>query len=212
MTVEDFFEWVIELTPFVGSIPAIAEARFVDDLGPFIERKLFTVNTGHATTAYFGHLAGAASLADAIALPDVFAAVSGVLAETKELLVSVHGFAPAEQEAYLTKSLTRFANPALPDTPERVGRQPMRKLNRHERFIGPAAQLAERGLDTSALLAAVGAALRFDVAEDAQSAELQALLRSEAAADLTRRLTGLDASHPLFEQVEQVIAAVQDSL
>jgi mannitol-1-phosphate 5-dehydrogenase len=212
VTVEDFFEWVIERGPFGDSVPAIGEADFVDDLAPFIERKLFTVNTGHATTAYFGHLAGAASLADAIVLPDVFAAVSSVLAETKELLVAVHGFAPEEQEAYLQKNLKRFANPALPDTPERVGRQPIRKLGRHERFIGPAAQLAERGLDTSALLAAIGAALRFDVAEDSQSVELQALLRSETAVSLTGQLTGLDASHPLFDRVESVVAAVQGSL
>jgi len=212
VTVEDFFEWVIESTPFAGNAPAIAEAHFVADLTPFIERKLFTVNTGHATTAYFGHLAGAASLSEAIALPDVFAAVGAVLAETKQLLVAVHAFAPEEQEAYLQKNLKRFANPALPDTPERVGRQPIRKLSRHERFIGPAAQLAERGLDTTALLAAIGAALRFDVPGDAQSVELQALLRSETAGDLSRQLTGLDASHPLFARVEAVVASVQDSL
>ena len=41
--------------------------------------------------------------------------------------------------------LERFRNPELPDTVERVGRQPLRKLGRHERFIGPAAELASDG-------------------------------------------------------------------
>ena len=59
--------------------------------------------------------------------------------------------------------LERFRNPDLPDTVERVGRQPLRKLGRHERFIGPAAELAERGCPVEGLLAAIGAALRFDV-------------------------------------------------
>lgn len=212
VTVEDLFEWVIERAPFGENVPAIGEAHFVDNLAPFIERKLFTVNTGHATTSYFGHLAGAASLAEAITLPEVFAEVSAVLAETKALLVAVHGFAPEAQEAYLQKNLRRFANPALRDTPERVGRQPIRKLSRHGRFISPAAQLAERGLDASALLEAIGAALRFDVTEDAQSVELQALLRSETAEAVTSRLTELPETHPLFGSVVNVVTAVQDSL
>ena len=49
------------------------------------------------------------------------------------------------QQAYVDKILQRFANPYLPDTVDRVGRQPLRKLSRTERLIGPAAELAERG-------------------------------------------------------------------
>ena len=36
--------------------------------------------------------------------------------------------------------------PYLPDTVERVGRSPLRKLSRNDRFVGPASQLAERGM------------------------------------------------------------------
>ena len=105
-----------------------------------------------------------------------------MLAETKELLVAKHGFTADEQQAYIEKTLKRISNPDLPDTCERVGRSPLRKLSRHERFIGPAAELAERGHDAWDLLNAVGAALRFDVAEDAESVELQALLASGGTA------------------------------
>ena len=40
--------------------------------------------------------------------------------------------------------LERFRNPELPDTVERVGRQPLRKLGRHERFIGPGGRARRR--------------------------------------------------------------------
>jgi len=87
-----------------------------------------------------------------------------------------------------------------------VGRSPLRKLSRHERFIGPAAELAERGMDVWNLLNAVGAALRFDVEEDAESVELQALLSSGVSATaLAETITGLEPTHPLFPHVVEVI-------
>jgi mannitol-1-phosphate 5-dehydrogenase len=211
VTVEDFFEWAIESGPFGDDLPKIPEAHFVDDLAPYIERKLFTVNTGHATTAYFGFLEGAGTLSDAMRSPEVFARVAAVLDETKTLLIAKYDFDPEVQETYVQKNLTRFANPFLPDTPARVGRQPVRKLGRHERFIGPAAELAERGLVPEALLGAIGAALRFDLPEDAQSVELRELLATASAADVTSRLTGLDASHPLYGHVVRVVERVQKS-
>ena len=211
VTVEDFFEWAIEATPFCDDLPEIPEAHFVDDLAPYIERKLFTVNTGHATTAYFGFLEGASTLADAMRSPEVFARVAAVLDETKTLLIAKYDFDPEAQEAYVQKNLTRFANPFLPDTPARVGRQPVRKLGRHERFIGPAAELAERGLVPEALLGAIGAALRFDLPEDAQSVELKELLATSSAEEATSHLTGLDASHPLYAHVVRVVERVQKS-
>ncbi|NEM90574.1 mannitol-1-phosphate 5-dehydrogenase [Galbitalea soli] len=209
VTVESFFEWAIEAPPFGDEAPVIPEAHFVDDLAPYIERKLFTVNTGHATTAYFGFLAGASSIAEAIGIPEVAEQVRAVLGETKALLVAKHDFDPAVQQAYLETNLQRFANPELADIVERVGRQPLRKLGRHERFIGPAAELAERGLPVDALLRAVGAALRFDVPDDPQSVELQELLSRAGAAAFVREVTGVPDGHPLFERLVAVVAAEQ---
>jgi mannitol-1-phosphate 5-dehydrogenase len=201
VTVEDFFEWAIEAAPFGDAVPSIPDAHFVPDLAPYIERKLFTVNTGHATTAYLGWIEGATTLADALAVPSVFSEVKAVLAETKALLVAKHEFDPATQEAYLEKNLVRFANPYLTDTPERVGRQPLRKISRHERFIGPAAELAERGLPTDALLRAVRAALRFDSPGDPQAAELSELLDSLTPEQFTAQVTGIEPGHPLYDDL-----------
>lgn len=206
VTIESFFEWVVDRTPFNGDVPDIYGITWVDDLAPFIERKLFTVNTAHAAAAYHGLDRGWISIREALATPELQAEVRAVLAETKALLVAKHGFDPDEQQAYIEKTLVRISNPHLPDTCERVGRNPMRKLSRNERFIGPAAQLAERGLPAWDLLNAVGAALRFDVPEDAESAELQALLASGAPAEeLAEVITSLEPDHPLFPHLVEVI-------
>lgn len=206
VTIESFFEWVVDRTPFNGATPDIYGVTWVDDLGPFIERKLFTVNTAHAAAAYHGIDRGWVSIREALATPELQAEVRAVLEETKTLLVAKHGFDPDEQQKYIEKTLVRISNPHLPDTCERVGRSPLRKLSRHERFIGPAAELAERGLPAWDLLNAVGAALRFDVPDDAESVELQALLASgKPAEELATAITGLGSEHPLFSFVVEVI-------
>ena len=205
VTVETYFEWAIERPPFGGRAPSIPDATWVDDLAPYIERKLFTVNTGHATTAYHGFVRGIRKLSDALADDRVRAAVEGVLGETKQLLVAKHDFTAEAQQAYVDKILQRFANPYLPDTVDRVGRQPLRKLSRSERLIGPAAELAERGVRPQHLLATVDAALSFDVPEDPESVELQRLLRTLTAAEATERITGLKPAEPLYADVLAVL-------
>ncbi len=210
VTIESFFEWVVDRTPFEGTPPDIAGITWVDELGPFIERKLFTVNTAHAAAAYHGIDRGWVSIREALATPELQAEIRAVLAETKALLMAKYGFSDDEQQAYIEKTIKRISNPDLPDTCERVGRNPLRKLSRHERFIGPAAELTERGMNAWNLLNAVGAALRFDVEEDAESVELQAMLddaRSGGtpAPALAETITGIEPGHPLFPHVVEVI-------
>jgi mannitol-1-phosphate 5-dehydrogenase len=215
VVLEPFYEWVIERTPFEGTgaePPSIDGVTWVDDLQPFVERKLYTVNTAHATAAYHGFERGIRLIREALEDPIVRAEVDGVLDETTALLVAKHGFDPDEHRRYVEANLARIANPLLPDTTARVGRNPLRKLGRKERFVGPAAQLAERGLPTTHLLGAIGAALSFDDPDDPESIELHALLQSGATAHaLTEILTGLMESHPLFPSVRDVVASTLES-
>lgn len=212
VTVEPYFEWAIESGAFGGNLPRIPGAHFVDNLAPYIERKLFTVNTGHAATAYFGARAGIERISDALADADIAARVSAALEETSAVLTAEHGLDPAELAEYRATILERFRNPALVDTVQRVGRQPLRKISRHERFIGPAAMAAERGLPTTALVAAVAAALEFDEPDDEQSVELQQQLRADDALTFTTSATGLDPEHPLFPAIRDAVASRQTAL
>jgi mannitol-1-phosphate 5-dehydrogenase len=203
--VEPFCEWAIERGPFADAPPSIPGAHFVDDLAPYIERKLFTVNTGHATCAYLGRAAGHAFVHEAIADPAVRAGVVAALEETSRLLVLRHGFEPAVQDAYRATALERFANAALADPVTRVGRQPLRKLSRHERFIEPAAALAEAGIEPVGLLAAIGAALRFRVEDDPESLALAERLAAESAPQVVASVMGIEPGHPLFAALVRVV-------
>lgn len=154
--IETFYEWVVDKTPFkdVGH-PEIHAIHWVDDLTPYIERKLFTVNTGHATAAYYGHVRGKKTIDEALDDKEIREIVHNCLAETSHLIVNKHSIGKHEQKEYVDKIIKRISNPMLKDIVERVGRAPLRKLSRKERFIGPAYELAEMGEKVDALLGAV---------------------------------------------------------
>lgn len=211
VVVEDFCEWIVEAAPFRGALPPIGGATFVADLAPYIERKLYTVNTGHAATAYCGYLHCADTIAEAISLPVVRDSVRRALEETSQALVAKHGLDPAEQAGYRARILTRFGNDELRDAVTRVGRDPLRKLGRWDRFIAPAAELAEAGVVPVALLQAIGAALRFDAADDRQARELAEKLRTFPAALAVQRITGVTGEHPLFEPLRDVFVDARRS-
>ena len=174
----------------------IPGATFVDDLEPYIERKLFTVNTGHAAAAYFGFEAGLGKISEAMADQDVAADVRAVLDETKELLVAKHGFNRDGAGGLRGEDPGPLLQPApaghrQPGGPCAAAQaQPARALHR------PAAELAERGIVPEALLGAIAAALRFNDPADAEAVELAQILSASTPDEATERITGLAAGPP----------------
>lgn len=209
--IESFYEWCVEKLPFQGSPPPIKGVHYVDDLQPYIERKLFTVNTGHATAAYYGYNRKKQYVHEVLADKELHDIVRATLRETAHLVTTKHShISKEEQEKYVDAIVERISNPALKDKVERVGRAPLRKLSRHERFIGPAAHLAENGDPVDHLLGGIEMALRFqDIPEDEESAQLAEKLKSMNSTEATKDITGLEESHPLFKKVEEKVKKVQ---
>jgi len=209
--IEKFYEWCVEELPFKGTPPPIKGVHFVDNLQPYIERKLFTVNTGHATAAYYGHQAGKTYIHDVIEDPKLYAIVKGVLAETAHLIVKKFShISKEEQDEYVDTIIKRISNPVLKDNVERVGRCPLRKLSRNERFIGPAAYLAEQGDKHDCLLGSIEQAFRFqDVEGDEESFELGKLMREKSSEEIVKEVCGLENSHKLFAPVDKIVKKVK---
>jgi mannitol-1-phosphate 5-dehydrogenase len=212
VTLEKFFEWVVEKTPFEDiGIPAIEGINWVDNLHPFIERKLFTVNTGHATAAYHGYNRRKRTVYDALQDKQIMAEVRGALMETKTLIVSKHEIDEDAQLAYVEKIIKRIGNSHLEDAVERVGRAPMRKLSRKERFVGPAAELAENDQPIKYLLDAIEMTFRFqNVDEDEESKELAQIMSENGPEDVVAKVCGVQPSEKIHPQLVQVVKRVQD--
>ena len=209
--IESFYEWVVDKTPFAPHGPPKVNAiKWVDDLMPYIERKLFTVNTGHATAAYYGHARGKHTIADALEDKEINNIVRECLAETSHLIVNKHGISVQEQKDYVEKIIKRISNPHLEDVVERVGRAPLRKLGRKERFVGPAHHLAEQGDKYTALLGAMEQAFKFvDVKDDEESFELGKMLKSQDAPSIVSKVCGLEKSDKMFSEVQEIVERVQ---
>ncbi|KAL8792305.1 MAG: hypothetical protein Q9195_005096 [Heterodermia aff. obscurata] len=209
--IETFYEWVVDKTPFAEhGHPEVHAIHWVDDLTPYIERKLFTVNTGHAAAAYYGHVRGKATIDEALADTEIRAIVHDCLAETSHLIVNKHSIGKHEQKEYVDKIIKRISNPMLKDIVERVGRAPLRKLSRKERFVGPAFELAEMGEKVDALLGAMEMAFKFtDVKADEESVELAKILEENDAKAVVEKVCGLKESDKLYPQVLKVVEKVQ---
>lgn len=198
VVVEPFFEWAVDRSQMFGDFVPVEGVHYVERLEPYIERKLFTVNTGHCSAAYMGFLKGFTTIQDAMGSEEVTGHVRAVLEETGAALIGKHGFEPSEHGKYIDTILERFRNPALTDEVTRVGRSPIRKLSPGDRLVAPAMEAFRQGLEYRALAGSMAAALLFDVPEDPESAELQASVEELGVMDTAVKYTGIAAEHPIM--------------
>ena len=200
--VEPFYEWVVEDADIIGENPPVKGITFVRNLEPFIERKLFTVNTGHATAAYLSYQANINIIHEALADDKVKASTEKVLHETGRLLIEKYQFNEEEHNAYIQKIIGRFANPFITDETTRVGRSPVRKLQSNDRFISPAQQYYDLfGAVPKNLVSAIAAAFRYDYAEDPDAVEIQKTIQEQGLGFAIEKFTGLKPGSALFEAI-----------
>ncbi|EGQ7639867.1 mannitol-1-phosphate 5-dehydrogenase [Vibrio cholerae] len=202
VTVESFSEWIVDEQQFKGEIPQIEGMEKTDNLMAFVERKLFTLNTGHCVTAYLGCLKGHRTIREAIEDPSIHAQVKQAMQESGEVLIRRYGFDRALHSAYIEKILSRFANPYLVDEVDRVGRQPLRKLSANDRLIKPLLGTIEYGLPNGMLLKGIAAALKYRNSNDPQAVELQQSIEKEGVRSTLARYTGLAADSIEAQQIE----------
>lgn len=197
--VEPFSEWVVETSRMKNPALKLNKVHYEDDLEPFIERKLFSVNSGHATSAYTGAHYGAKTILEALQNTRVKAQIEAVLSEIRSLLIAKWGFNQAELEAYHKVIISRFENPYIVDDVERVARTPIRKLGYNERFIRPIRELRERGLSYANLLKTLTYVFQYKDTADQQSVELQSKLAQEPLTDVIKTVTGLTDNQLIAE-------------
>ncbi|TFK47475.1 mannitol-1-phosphate 5-dehydrogenase [Heliocybe sulcata] len=208
--VEDFYEWAVDENALKkdGEVQLpLAGMKLTQDLEGYIHRKLFTLNCGHAITAYLGYLKGHQTVDQAIKDPQIRDIVKGALEESGYALVKKHGFNEEEHQEYIAKTISRFENPNLKDDVSRVGRQPLRKLGREDRLLGPAYLAKQYGIPVPDLLRGVAAAFLYDVKDDPQSMELQGEVEKKGIARAVEDITGFTVG---TEENETIVKSYEE--
>ncbi|WP_233452311.1 mannitol-1-phosphate 5-dehydrogenase [Metabacillus niabensis] len=196
--VETYYEWVVETSEI---IPEVQGMKIVEDLAPYIERKLFTVNTGHAVIAYLGYLSGKSTIDQTLADEKIAKQVQETLKETGAYLIKQYGLDEAEHTKYINKILERFKNPYLNDAVTRVARGPIRKLGPEDRLVRPATEAQKAGLSYSNLAKAIAAALLFDFNEDEEAQKLQAMIKENGVMNVLKEISKLEENSEVTKEV-----------
>lgn len=202
VTVEKFYEWNVEEAGFKGEIPTIEGMNLVGNLMAYVERKLFTLNTGHAITAYLGHLNGYKTVDQSIADEKILHIVKNAMRESGQGLAKKHNLDLEKHYIYIDKIINRFKNPYLNDDVMRVGREPLRKLSAKDRLINPLFTAKSYDIDVDNLIIGVSAALHYDNKEDAQSIELQDYIKELGVKDALVKVSGID-NDEVLSKVEE---------
>ena len=209
VVVENFYEWNVEEKSFVGGAPHIAGMNLADNLLAYIERKLFTLNTGHAITAYLGRMKGLKTIDESIADAEIFAVVKAAMQQSGEALVRKFGFDHDAHFKYIDKIIGRFKNPYLKDDVARVGREPLRKLSSTDRLVKPMMTAREYGLPCDKLLLGIGAALHYNNPEDPQSVQMQQLIAEKGLNAAVAEITSIPAGDPVIGEIAAAYAGVE---
>lgn len=191
VVVEAYYEWNVEEAAFKGEIPHIEGMNLAGNLMAYIERKLFTLNTGHCITAYLGFLKGYKTIDESIADEEIFTTVKSAMTESGMGLVQKHGLDKDAHLKYIDKIIKRFKNPYLKDDVVRVGREPLRKLSATDRLANPTMTAAGFGLPVDHLLVGIAAALHYKNDQDPQSVELQEKVSSLGVRKALTEISGI---------------------
>ncbi|TKD72196.1 mannitol-1-phosphate 5-dehydrogenase [Pseudalkalibacillus hwajinpoensis] len=198
--VEPYYEWVINRSELVNEkLPQLTDATYVDTLMPYIERKLFIVNMGHATTAYMAHLKGYPTIQRAFKDERLKEFVRKTMHEAAGYFTHTYEMEEEELATFIENTIRRFQNENMNDDIQRVARAPIRKLGPEERLVKPTVALSKMNLPIGNLTTAIAGAFLFNNPEDEESVALQAYIEENGIEQAITHFTQIKESNILLK-------------
>lgn len=201
VAVEDFYEWDIEKNK-IKINSEIKGAEYVDNLGPYLERKLFLLNGAHATIAYIGYLKGYKFIHEAVTKDEFIRNTAIGFHDEGIIALSVkHGINVEELANYSKKIIGRFENSYLQDELSRVGRDPVRKLSANDRLVTPLKLCYELKIEADNILTGIAAGFLFDSEDDEKAQGIQKDIKTNGIAKTVSSITGLSEDNIIVADI-----------
>ena len=201
--VEPYYEWVINRKQLDPATPfEMKHVVLIDDMQPYIERKLYIVNAAHAAIAYLGDLHGYQTIQEAIRDAEIVKVVNQFLAENSAYFVQKYRFDSAELQRFIEKTLKRQGNQKLSDEITRVGGSPIRKLGPNDRLVAPVVKLEALGVPYETGVKVIAAGYHYHHSNDSEAEKIHALIEEKDLKATIKKISHLDG-----KLLEEVVAA-----
>ncbi|XBC44349.1 MAG: mannitol-1-phosphate 5-dehydrogenase [Buchnera aphidicola (Schlechtendalia peitan)] len=210
--VEHFKELICDASQFKGDIPKIIGMQLSHNLNAYSERKLFTLNTGHAVTAYVGLLHGYTNVYNAILNKNVRDIVYGAMRESGNVLISRYNFDRYEHDLYIKSIISRFENIFVIDDLLRVGRNPIRKLHKNDRLVQPLLGTLEYQYPNVNLVKGIAAALHYNNVHDSEAVQLQYLIKKKGVNYVLLNISELNLESSIITLINKYFYAFKKKL
>ena len=204
--VEPYNVLPVDKDAFKGEIPEIPTLYPYSPFNLFIQRKLFMHNMSHALCAYLGNLRGYEYIYQTVEDYDIKYVAFRALCQSALAVAKENG---AEIDFLLSHAenlIYRFANRALGDTVERVGRDTKRKLSSNDRLIGAIKLCEKHNLPCDYLAIGVSAGLLFAPSSDASSIEVSTVAKEKGVRVALKEYGDYEGKY--VELIEQLYSAL----
>ena len=202
---------LVDSTGFKGEVPQLRTFKLVSDMKAEEKRKLFTYNMFHAVLAYYGVRKGYQLIPECIADEAIEKIAYGALEESSSALQKEFGFSSSEMQEWKENVVRQTNNPIVGDTVFRYAADPIRKLNREDRLIGPALMCIKNGVDPSNIIRGIAAGFQFKNENDPQSIKLQEIVSSQGIENAVESVCGLtkeneDLTDRIIKEYKKLLA------
>jgi mannitol-1-phosphate 5-dehydrogenase len=168
-----------------------------------LRRKIYTYNSINAVIAYLGAQKGYSQLYEAGNDEEILVTARKAANETSQAQVAEFDFNPREQEEWTHAALQKFSDKNIPDPIDRNGADPIRKLGRDDRLIGPALLAIKHSIHPEGLITGIIACINY---RDPGTNQRVADLIDEKGVDhVLTEICGLSIEEELYMLLKQRI-------
>ena len=179
---------------FKGQVPQGVAIDLQDRLGMRLTHKIWHVNMSHFSLAVYGNLFKTSYIWESTINPYIVQIVKKEMELSNFALAKELGLRVEEIETDFNhddRLWDDYKNQSIQDDIRRVAADPIRKLAREERLVGPAMVCIQNGCIPHSLAHAIAAAYLYDAETDAAAMEIQAYLKEHSISEALAKYSGL---------------------